>query len=203
AVMHRLPWVQVAHTAINAQEFMRGLGVSGSIDIALVDLSMPGTDGFAVLRRLKENRPEIRPLVFSFSVDLVWVRNALEQGACGYLVKDALAETLGPALREVMDSGYHISDLMRASMTSTEQVKEIRIDWSSVPQRERQFVEHLLASGDPTYPQIADRMGVSKNTVDGYFRWFNQHFGISSRTELVRLALKYPPGDEMKGLLPT
>src|SRR5262249_35435160 len=69
--------------------------------VVLMDLVMPGTDGIAALRRLREAAPESRVLVLTSYADDAQVFAALDAGAAGYLVKDTEPDALAAAIREV------------------------------------------------------------------------------------------------------
>lgn len=81
-------------------------------DLALVDVSMPGMNGIELVRRLAELRPEIPCLMFSGHVEAVYVRDALEAGARGYVMKgdpDALVE----AVRRVIGGEVYLGERVR------------------------------------------------------------------------------------------
>ena len=189
-----MPGHRVVHSATNAEDFMTGLAAHAEVDIALVDLQMEGTDGFAVLERLRTERPEIRCIAFSFNDDRSWVRKAMAAGARGYVLKDTDRQTMGETIHEVLTNGFQYSDLIRESMAHAEEApsKPKRIDRRALPRREREFLEHLLRPGSASFKEIAVLMGVSLSAVEGYFRYFSQHFDVHSRADLVKLAMLPP-----------
>lgn len=193
SVLNNMPGFLVVHSAYSGDAFMRGLPEQGAVDVAIVDLQMPGTDGFAVLQRLRDERSEIHAIAYSFNNDHAWVRRAINSGARAYVLKEALPKELEPTVRAMLQHGCHFSGLVRASLIGKRsQEKPTRIDWRTVPTREREFARKVLESGDPTYFRIAIEMGVSRSAVNGYYRWFHEHYKVQSRVELVRLLLNSP-----------
>jgi DNA-binding NarL/FixJ family response regulator len=80
-----------------------------SPDVVLIDISMAGTDGMAVARELRRYHPDLRVVFVTAHAEPVYVREAMDLGASGYLVKRALPTTLLPALQEVLAGGPFVS----------------------------------------------------------------------------------------------
>lgn len=189
-----MPGHQVVHTSHTGEDFLIGLRAHALVDVAIVDLQMEGMDGFAVLQRLRAERPEIRAMAFSFSDDAGWVRRAIDSGARAYVLKNTRRNELRDVIGDLLMHGFHYSERVRECLAAPQQVvAEKPIEWSLVPPREIEFAEHLLSIQDHTYDKIAEIMGVEPTTVDGYFRWFNKHYGVHSRADLVRRILLSPP----------
>ena len=176
------------------QELAKGL----LVDVALVDPSMPGMDGFEVVRWMRKFRPDIPALMVSVTIEHSWVRRAIRSGARGYLPKNLGRDQLRRALAEVAEWGRHYNDLVIESMEGAAKGQEIvlsgtvqRIDWAKLPRRELEFLRLLMDPADLKYEVIAERMGVSRSMVDHYFHWFTLHYGVHSQTALIRLAAEW------------
>ena len=78
-------------------------------DLVLVDVSLPGMDGIALLRRLRERHDDLRCLMLSGHAEESYVRSARTEGASGYIVKGHPSVTLD-AVRRVLDGGTFLSD---------------------------------------------------------------------------------------------
>jgi len=192
-MLHRHGEFRVVLSAGNGEAFIAGLAGLPQVDLAIVDLRMPGMDGFAVLQWLRNERSDIRSVALSFSREAHSVRRAIEAGACGYLEKTMQERDVRTTLMQVMRKGRHHSDLIVDSLLSPTAVAEVPRTaevFTTLPERAREFLRHLLDPMDPTYAQIAARMGVTEFTVHSYFRYFRRHFDLHSRAALVRWALE-------------
>jgi CheY-like chemotaxis protein len=85
-------------------------------DVVLLDLTMPDINGLSVLRRLRENWPEIRAIIFSGHADESYVKSAFDLGAMGYVFKEDFDDLLG-AIRTVFKGELYLSP--RFSHTDT------------------------------------------------------------------------------------
>lgn len=96
-------------------------------DAAVIDISLPGTDGIELLRLMKRSVPKTRVLVLSMQEECDFGPKALRAGASGYLMKDDAVAELVPALRQVLCDGLHMSEqLKRHILASEERASESR-----------------------------------------------------------------------------
>ncbi|MEQ1881142.1 MAG: response regulator transcription factor [Burkholderiales bacterium] len=79
-------------------------------DMAVLDLSMPGLSGIALIKRLKLEKPKLRMLVLSMHAENQYAARALRAGALGYLTKDCASEQLIVAIRKIAQGGVYLSD---------------------------------------------------------------------------------------------
>src|SRR4029077_18918728 len=88
-------------------------------DLVITDISMPGLDGIAATRQLRETVPGVRVIILSFHSEPSWVRAAFEAGACGYLTKSSASEEIEMAVQEVLQDRFYISpQVARAAVLS-------------------------------------------------------------------------------------
>ena len=90
--------IQVAAEAANGDEVL-ALVRKQDFDVVLLDLSMPGLSGIALIKRLKVEKPKLRILVLSMHGESQYAARALKAGASGYLTKDSAASQLLGAIR--------------------------------------------------------------------------------------------------------
>jgi DNA-binding NarL/FixJ family response regulator len=153
-------------------------------DVALVDLRMPGLDGVATIRALRERHPEVRVLVLTtFDTDRDVV-SAIEAGATGYLLKDAPRAELFRAVRAAARG-----ESVLAPEVATRLVGQLRDpSGQALTQRERQVLE-LVARG-ATNREVAARLHVSEATVKTHLVHAFGKLGVSDRTAAVTAALE-------------
>ncbi len=128
------------------------------VDVALLDIEMPGLDGIAVAEQLAAEAPGVRSLIVTTFGRPGYLRRAMDAGAAGFVVKDTPADELADAVRRV-HQGLRVVDPGLA----TESVIE---GSSPLTDREREVLRHVL-SGAPI-ADIADVVALSEGTVRNY-----------------------------------
>ena len=127
-------------------------------DVALLDIEMPGLDGISVAAELARDLPETRTVILTTFARPGYLRRAVENGARGFLLKDAPASQLAAAIREVVAGGRALDPELAAEALSQ--------GASPLTERER---EVLIAAGDHgTAAEIATHLHLSEGTVRNY-----------------------------------
>lgn len=90
------------------------------IDLALVDLLLNNTTGIQVIKKIKTLCPSVIALVFSMSDKLMYVKNALEAGARGYIMKDEISEDIVNAIRRILKGQIYISNRLLKNLPKKE-----------------------------------------------------------------------------------
>ena len=159
-------------------------------DVALVDISMPGSSGIKAIERIREASPATRVLVLTMHDMPAYLRAALAAGASGYVVKRAADSALLAAIRDVHRGRPALDPALAASVVQSGLRRRGTAGTSPttpLSQREREVLE-LVAQGY-TNQQIADHLGLSVKTVETYRARLVEKLGLQSRAELVRYAL--------------
>lgn len=159
-------------------------------DVVLLDISMPGGDGLALLQKLRTIAPGARIVVLSMHEDSTTVRAAMAAGAAGYVVKSAQDETLVAAIRAVVAGRTFVDAPLRDAATPWAEdsnnpagIPRPVVDLSP---REREVLDGL-ARGH-TNQEVADRLALSVKTIETYRARLMQKLGLHSRAELTRYA---------------
>lgn len=179
----------VVGEATNGQEALDAVR-QHSPDLLLLDLSMPGSDGLAVLEQVKRTAPKVRVLVLTMHEEEGYLRRAFELGAAGYCPKSAADAELISAIRAVMRGNVYIHPsharlLLDKMIPSARQPVPNAADLS---ERERAVLK-LVALGN-TNQDIADQLSLSVKTVETYRSRGLEKLGLASRAALVRYALQ-------------
>jgi two-component system response regulator NreC len=158
-------------------------------DVALVDISMPGSGGIKAIERIREAAPATRVLVLTMHDMPAYLRAALAAGAAGYVVKRAADSALLAAIRDVHRGRTVLDPALAASVVQSGLRRRGATTSPATPlsHREREVLE-LVAQGY-TNQQIADHLGLSVKTVETYRARLVEKLGLQSRAELVRYAL--------------
>ncbi|HBI22282.1 MAG TPA: two-component system response regulator UvrY, partial [Legionella sp.] len=155
----------------------------------LLDMKMPGIDGWEVTRRLKKSNPDIKVIaVTSMSAEPLPSR-VLQLGAMGYLTKESGAEEMAAAIRKVFQGERYVSAEVAQKMAfnSLQTVPESPFD--ALSKREMQ-VMFMITSG-LNMQDMVQRLFLSSKTINGYrYRMF-QKLAIKNDVELTYLAMKH------------
>jgi DNA-binding NarL/FixJ family response regulator len=129
-------------------------------DVVMTDISMPGMDGISAIAEIHAKHPEVRMLVLSMYDTVDFVKRAVANGACGYLMKDAPPFELEQALRSVMATGSYFSPAIAQRLL---QPSEPTVD-DELTHRQVEILK-LIAQGKAS-KEIAYELGLSPKTVD-------------------------------------
>lgn len=129
-------------------------------DVVMTDISMPGMDGIMAISHIHASHPEVRLLVLSMYDTVDFVKRAVANGACGYLMKDAPPLELEQAMRSVIANGSYFSPAIAQRLL---QPSEPTVD-DELTHRQVEILR-LIAQGRAS-KEIAYELGLSPKTVD-------------------------------------
>jgi DNA-binding NarL/FixJ family response regulator len=159
-------------------------------DIALIDISMPELNGIALARKLAEQAPQVRVVVLTVYEDRAFLKQALDAGVRGYLLKRSAAESLIQALRAVLTGGIYvdpaIADRVFVSSTPRQGRGGDKPLMPALTERESEVLK-LTALGF-TNKETARRLDIGVKSVETYKARGLEKLGLSTRAELVRYA---------------
>ena len=160
-------------------------------DMVLLDIAMPKGSGLDVCARLMQDHAGIRVLMLSMHKEQQYVRKALQNGASGYLLKDAAPDELEIALRTVMSGRTYLSPALAQGMVS-DMVGTLQANTSpsqvSLTPRQREVLK-LAAEGLST-KEIAIKLDLSVKTVDTHRTNLMNQLDIHDLAGLVRYAIR-------------
>ena len=176
--------IEVVAEAASGDETL-ALVKANDYDVAMLDLSMPGLAGIALVKRLKAEKPKLRVLVLSMHGEHQYAARALKAGASGYLTKDSASEQLVGALRKIAAGGVHISDAAAASLVGSAQPAA----HEGLSDREFEVLRLLVEGLGPT--EIGEKLHLSVKTVSTHKTRILDKLKVGSTAELVRYALQH------------
>ena len=158
-------------------------------DVVLMDINLPGMNGVECVRRLKQIAPEIAAVMLTAYEDTENIFNALAAGATGYLLKRAPRAELLDAIREVRRGGSPMTThIARKVVQSFQKENPAAQTGEALSAREQEVLDHL--SQGFLYKEIADKMGISYETVHTYIRRIYEKLQVRTRTEAVAKFLR-------------
>jgi two-component system invasion response regulator UvrY len=183
-----LPDMQVIAEAQNGDVALN-LAKKNRPDVILLDMKMPGMDGWEVTRRLKKTDPKVKIIVLSAISTELFPARILQLGAMGYLTKESSMEEMVLAIRKVAQGERYVSVEVAQKMAISSLQTEEETPFNRLSEREMQ-VMLMLAKG-LTVQTIAKHLFLSTKTVNGYrYRMFEK-LNIKNDIELIYLAMKH------------
>ncbi len=156
-------------------------------DVVLMDLVMPGMDGAATTRAVREVCPSAQVIALTSFKEQDLVQGALAAGAIGYLLKNLSADELAAAIRSARAGRPTLApEAAQALIHAATHPPE---PGSDLTEREREVLA-LMVKGLNNV-EIADRLVVSRSTVKVHVSNILSKLGVSSRTEAVALAVEH------------
>ena len=155
-------------------------------DVVLMDMVMPDMDGATATRAICQKHPQVRVIVLTSFKEGDLVRNALEAGAIGYLLKDVSGEELVQAIRAAHAGRATLSP--EVAQTLVETAHHLPPPGVHLTEREHEVLAAMVDGLNNK--QIAEKLTVSLTTIKSHVSNILLKLGITSRTEAVGIALR-------------
>ena len=183
---------KVLFQADNGDQFIEQIPGYPLPHIVLMDINMPGKDGYETALWLKKNHPSVKILALSMYDNENSIIRMFKAGAKGYILKDCDPSELKNALEAVRTKGFYYSEMITGKLIHTinsfdDKENEVTII-NKLSDKEITFLK--LACTEYTYKEIAEKMIVSTRSVDGYRDSLFEKLNVKSRTGLVLFAIK-------------
>lgn len=183
--------------AATADEVVDRLSSHPTIELALLDLVMPGNTGFELIAHVCNTYPNLPVTILSGSNDPIQMRKALDIGASGFITKSASAEIMLSALRLVMAGGIYVPpEMVRPNSATAETISDpsprlpLGIDRDArsdaLTTRQHEVLERLEEG--KSNKQIARELNLSENTVKIHVGRILRVLGVSNRTQAAVFA---------------
>lgn len=169
-----------------ALESLRSL----TVDLLLLDISMPGLSGEALVSRIVHQHPNLPILVLSMHNDAQVAMRVLRCGAAGYLTKTQSPETLIAAVKKVSAGGRYIDPDLLEQIALSSLKPQTNRGLDSLTNREFQIMR-LLADG-LSVNRIAEQLMISNKTVSTHKINLMEKMGFASNADLIKYAASLP-----------
>ena len=158
-------------------------------DVVLMDINLPGMNGVQCVRQLKALLPEIQVMMLTVYEDTENIFNALAAGASGYMLKRTSSKELLEAIQDVQRGGSPMTmHIARKVVQSFQHTAATAQSTENLSEREQQVLDCL--SRGLMYKEIAEKLGISYETVHTYIRRIYEKLQVRTRTEAVAKFLR-------------
>ena len=156
-------------------------------DVILMDMVLPAMDGAATTRVIRQQFPQVQVIALTSFKEGDLIKNALDAGAIGYLLKDVSADELVRAIHAAHAGRATLSPEAAQALVQT--ASHPPVPGLDLTEREREVLVVMVEGLNNT--QIAGKLGVSPSTIKSHVSNILSKLGVASRTEAVTLALRH------------
>jgi len=157
-------------------------------DVVVMDLSLPGMGGLEAIRRITSRDSKARILVFSMHDDMIFIDQAVNAGAKGYITKNSAPKVLIDAIKQVA-AGRTYLDADVAQHLAYRKLRGEDSPLSGLSTREFEIFCYLAEGLNTT--EIAERLSLSYKTVANYSTQIKNKLNVNSVADLTRLAIRH------------
>jgi len=159
------------------------------IDVALLDIDMPGLNGIELVEKIKSKSPETQCLMCTIYEDSDRIFNALQAGASGYLLKKSSSNQILEAIRDIYSGGSPMSSEIARRVVQSFNKQKPGTEIQSLSPREMEILKQLEKGY--LYKEIANTLNISVETVRRHVHNIYEKLHVSNRTEaLIKLSGK-------------
>jgi DNA-binding NarL/FixJ family response regulator len=170
------------------EEFLQKLSKEGPVDIVLADIGLPGMSGINGIKILRKEFPDINIIMLTVYNDSTRIFNSLCAGASGYLLKNTPLDEIKKSI-EILDAGGSpMSPEIARKVIEYFNPKKSEGYKSDLTQKENEIVNALVEG--LSYKLVADKMGISIDTVRFHIRNIYRKLHVNSKAEVISKSLK-------------
>lgn len=158
------------------------------MDLLISDINMPMMDGITLTSKVKKQYPNIKILILSMYEEKYIINKALTAGADGYISKNASKEIILEAIESCMKGERFISPTQDKFTKTSLKLNERKIKQVTLTKREKEILK--LIAKEISNGEIAERLDISKRTVETHKKNMILKLGVQNTVGLVKIAIK-------------
>jgi DNA-binding NarL/FixJ family response regulator len=184
--------LSVIAEADNGEDLMKLLETD-SPDVILMDLKMPIMDGMETTKVVRKKYPQIKVLVVTMYEDDKFIIHLMENGANGYLLKNAEPDEIIKAIYSVHENGYYFNDIVNKALLKKLVLKNnLKPSFNQnidLTEREQEVLKHICE--EKTAAEIGKEIFLSPRSVEGIRQRLIEKIGVRNTAGLVMFAVKH------------
>jgi two-component system, NarL family, invasion response regulator UvrY len=178
--------MRVVGSAMDAAGAVRAI-METTVDVVVLDISMPGKNGLDVIKDLKLMQPDVRILILSMYPEERFAMRSIKAGASGYLTKEMAPDEIVTAIRKIHTDLNYITPSLANIIASELQHPTDKAPHERLSEREFE-VMCLLASGKPVF-EIATSLAIGESTVSTYRNRILMKMKMKTNSELIHYGI--------------
>ena len=177
--------IQVVGTLDDGEAIFEFLN-KNKVDIIISEIDLPKLNGITALRRLNQEHPDVKVIMFSAQPEEVYAMNTIKAGASGYLCKTANIITLKEAIIKVYSGGVYLSNDLAQRLAIGKRVSRSGNFYKKLSTREIEVLK-LISSGRKN-KEIAIELAINEKTVSTYKARLMKKLNVSNIVDLINRA---------------
>jgi DNA-binding NarL/FixJ family response regulator len=178
---------EVVGVAGNGMDLVR-LVLSTRPDVVLLDVSMPVMNGIEAARQIRRSHPQCKLIFVTQRSDVSSLREALDAGGSGYILKQSVASEVATAIQDALSGRYYLSSGLRTALRLDTTGETVRMPGVELTPRQRQVLQ-LIAEGKSN-KEIAALLQISVRTIEFHKAGLVSTLSLRTVAELTRYAIE-------------
>lgn len=175
---------QIVDHVQNAKELIDTIK-DQDIDILIIEIDLPQSNGILILRQIKQINPNIKILIYTGQSEKIYALNSIKSGAVGYLPKTASIETIKNAIRRVSQGGIYLNEQISKELTQVRPNKDIRKLGKHQKLSTRELEVLNLLSNGRRNKDIASALDINEKTVSTYKTRLLKKLNVTNIVDLI------------------
>ncbi|MCD4732341.1 MAG: response regulator transcription factor [Bacteroidales bacterium] len=168
----------------DALEFLK----NNPVDVALIDINMPGMDGIELCKAIQKMHPDIKVLTLTTFNEVSFITNMMKNGASGYLLKNTTKEELITAIKTIQKGEQYLTHEVQEKLISASFGKKDTAFIPKLTRREKEVLKLILE--EFTTKEIAEKLFISTATVETHRLHLLNKLGVRNTAGLVKVAIQ-------------
>ena len=175
--------IEVVGYAMNAESCLHFLALNAT-DVILMDINMPGKNGIQLCKEVKEKYPSVMVLALSTYNQDSYIRQMMENGASGYILKNTDKEELTEAIHSIYNGDKYLSFEVNKMIRSHPRDHQLPL----LTRREKEVLAMVMEGY--TTPEIAQKLFISEATVNSHRRNLLDKMQAKNTVSLIKIAIE-------------